>query len=93
MLGFMLTLLFSAHAATLTAGRSGAADYPRVQDAVDAASHGDTILISAGADVACVDLGGLDLTLRGQAGPQLVPVSPRLRRSSLSQVLAACRAG
>lgn len=29
----------------------------------------------------------------GPAGPQLVPVSPRLRSSSLSQVLAACRAG
>jgi nitrous oxidase accessory protein len=46
----MLALLLAggANAATLTVNASGGADYTRIQDAVNAASNGDTITVAAG---------------------------------------------
>lgn len=46
----MLALLLTgvAGAATITVNASGGADYTRIQDAVNAGSNGDTIMVAAG---------------------------------------------
>ena len=68
---FLLALLSpSAFAATLTVGSSG--DYTNIQDAIDAASDGDTISVEAGTysetlsvtkDIAIVGAGSDSTTL------------------------------
>jgi MYXO-CTERM domain-containing protein len=58
-----LLLAMPSLAATLTVSASGT--YTTIQSAVTAASDGDTISISAGTYIECVDLGGLDLILIG----------------------------
>ncbi len=62
----ILLLSLSSLAATLTVGTGGT--YESLQDAVDAASDGDTLLLAAGRYNECVDLGGRSLTIRGSAG-------------------------
>ena len=50
-IGIVLTILFlvgGAGAATLTVNASGGADYTRIQDAIDKANNGDTILVYSG---------------------------------------------
>ena len=61
----MLALLLadSSLAATLTVSSSGT--YTTIQSAVNAASDGDTISVSAGSYGECVDLKGLDLVITG----------------------------
>jgi nitrous oxidase accessory protein len=44
----IILLLGNADAATLTVNASGGADYTRIQDAIDNASAGDTILVYSG---------------------------------------------
>ncbi len=61
----MIPLLLASPslAATLTVSASGT--YTTIQSAVDAASDGDTISVTAGTYSECVDLGGLDLIITG----------------------------
>ena len=58
----LLLLSAPSTAATLTVGSTG---YTSIQEAVDVAADGDTIIVEAGTYVECVDLGGRDLTLPG----------------------------
>ncbi len=64
----MWTLLLtrSAEAATLQVGVSE--DFTTLQEAVDAATDGDLILVSAGTYTECVDLGGRSVTIEGEEG-------------------------
>jgi len=52
-------------AATLTVDPAGSSTYATIQDAIDAASSGDTVVIVAGTFTECIDTSGIDLTLIG----------------------------
>ena len=70
----MLVLwMASAMAATLTVGGSGS--YSSIQDAVDDAQSGDTIVVSSGSYAEKVSISGLDLTVTGSGSTQ-VEVNP-----------------
>lgn len=58
-----LLLVPAALAATLTVGPDG--DHATLDEALAAASSGDTLLIAEGTYAACLDLGGRSLTLEG----------------------------
>jgi len=65
MLGLGWVFIQTATAATLTVSKDGAADFRKIQDAIDAAVSGDTITLSAGEWNENLDLGGKSLTLKG----------------------------
>ncbi len=66
----MLALLLagSANAATITVNASGGGDYTRIQEAIDNASAGDTILVYSGIYYENVNV-NKQLTLRGIGNP------------------------
>ena len=74
LLAIFLTLLVPslAHAATLTVALDGSAQYRTIQDAVNAAGSGDTVLVAAGTysgpSNRDIDFGGKSLTVMSQAG-------------------------
>ena len=71
----MLALLLagSANAATITVNASGGGDYSRIQDAIDNANNGDTILVSGGATTTLTYYENVNvnkqLNLRGISNP------------------------
>lgn len=75
----MIVLLLTAapsFAATLAVDRSGGATYESIQDAIDAASSGDTITVAAGTYAECIDTSGKDLSIEG-ADVDDVTLNPR----------------
>ncbi len=78
-----LSLVWPSAAATLSVDASGSGTYSSIQDAIDAASDGDTLEIAAGTYAECVDSGGLSLTLQGDGS-----ASTFLEGSACSPVLA-----
>jgi predicted outer membrane repeat protein len=59
-------LFNSATAATITVATDGSGDYAQVQDAIDAATSGDTLQLAAGEWNAPFDFSGKDLTIKGE---------------------------
>lgn len=45
-------------------------DYPAIQQAIDAASNGDTVLVAPGAYVENINFSGKAITLKSEAGPK-----------------------
>ena len=74
----MLLLLATARAATWTVDPAGTGDFLTIQEAVTAASDGDTVEISAGVFTEDISLGGRALTLAGAGSASTI-----LRASSL----------
>jgi predicted outer membrane repeat protein len=59
-------LINSATAATITVATDGSGDYAQIQDAIDAATSGDTLQLGAGEWNAPFDFSGKDLTVKGE---------------------------
>ena len=59
-------LIHSATAATITVATAGSGDYAQIQDAIDAATSGDTLQLAAGEWNAPFDFSGKDLTIKGE---------------------------
>ena len=69
----LLALAPGAHAATWTVGPFGA-DFDNITDALDAASSGDTIEVSAGAYPESITFDGKNLTLSAVSGPEATSI-------------------
>ena len=68
-----LFLIFGpAMAATLTVDPSDSTAYENIQDAIDAASDGDTIEVAADTYSECIDTSGLDLTISGNSSDDTI---------------------
>ena len=55
------------------------ADFPTIQEAIDAAASHDTILVAPGTYVENLDTLGKDLTLRSEAGPAVTVIDGEAR--------------
>ncbi len=69
----MLAAVFlfpTAVAATHSVSEDGSGDYSSIQDAIDAASSGDTIEVGAGTYAGAFDFSGKNLTITGTEGPE-----------------------
>ena len=66
----ILVLLIQSHAATIQVP----ADYPTIQQAIDAASTGDTVLVSPGTYVENLDFLGKSVTVKGDQGPPVTVI-------------------
>ncbi|NOY25363.1 MAG: hypothetical protein GXP62_05775 [Oligoflexia bacterium] len=61
----LLALVTSSLAATLTVADDGSGTYTAIQDAIDAATSGDTISVAGGTYTECIDFAGKNLTIAG----------------------------
>ena len=82
MLSLLLGLLAAGHAATITVGSGG--DHATIMDAVNAASGGDEIVVSAGTYVEAVSFQGKDLTIRSSGGSLVTTIAPSGPSSAVS---------
>jgi parallel beta-helix repeat protein/predicted outer membrane repeat protein len=68
-----LMVCLPLHAATITIDDDGPADFNTIQEALDAATTGDTLIVAdglyVGPDNRALDFNGKDLTLRSENGP------------------------
>lgn len=67
---FILCIPALAHASTLKVP----SQYPTIQDAIDAASVGDTVLVAPGTFVENIDFIGKDITVKSEKGPDVTVI-------------------
>lgn len=72
MLTFAWLIISSSFASSWTVNADGSGDLPTIQDAIDAATDGDSILLSAGEFHASFDLSGKDLSIVGAGRTETV---------------------
>ena len=58
-------------------------DYPQIQEAIDAASGGDTVLVAPKTYRVSLNFGGKDIILLSEAGPRLTVLTPRVFNQSM----------
>lgn len=79
----------TASALTLTVDDDGGADFTRIQDAVDASSDGDTIIVRDGSYTENVDV-NKRLTIRSENGSDKTIVQPKNLYDRIFKVTADC---
>ncbi len=74
-------------ATTLVVGPSPSAPFVRIQDAIDAASPGDTLLVKAGYYVENLDFRGNSIVLRSESGPENTTIDGRNADDSVIKIM------
>ena len=72
----MIILFSVANAATLTVDASGGADHTTINDAIDAASDGDTIFVEPGTYEEAINYDGKTLRIESTSGPTVTILDP-----------------
>ena len=78
-----------AHADTITVCSDGSADHSTIQDAIDAADHGDVVLVCRGTYNEKIDFKGKAITLRSTVGPKITIIDA----TDLDDTVVTCVSG